>query len=957
MFIVMHCGGMPFNGNTIKEKALGGSETAAYYVAKELAALGHRVTLFTNSEDSGIFDDVRYEFAGEADEHTPLGNRFTFYAENTPHDLLIIQRHPAAFERKWASKLNFWWLHDLAMKRINGAGHMWNVDRVLTVSEYHKKQVCDVWGLNPEFVKAITNGVDLSLFKDRNITRNPKQLVYSSRPERGLINLVKPGGIMEQLLKTDPEYHLMVCGYENTMPHMAELYQYLNQRCEELPNVTNCGALTKQQLADLMLASNALVYPTTFEEVSCITAMEAMAAGCRVIASTHAALPETCGDGEILFALKDGQPDEAAFINAILGLGNEEHNGIEYSWASVAKMIMDEARGVFAENANSASLAHHFMRHSDIAAMNRLPSFVDHGILSATMDEYDKAYGFYRDGHYAEHYAAYYEYEKNRGVEYGPEDVTGTARFQTVANYVRAMPLNAYILDYGCAHGHYTVALAKMFPDHRFIGVDLAATNVDKAKAWAAAENLDNVEFYNGDHNMVAMWGESWFDMIIAAEVVEHVGDPQDLIDVLCTRLTAGGLMCITTPYGPWEAQGYRQHGYWRAHLHHFEREDLHEMFGNFKHFGIVAAPSGKSQFGSVLGSYITTFTKPDAPIGSINYARKVAQTMPDQTLSVCMIAKDASTDIKRCLLSVLPFAQEIIIGIDAATSDDTMQIVSNLRNENPLVSWSLFRLNPVSEIGFAAARNETIKHATGDWILWIDADEVLVGGNKLATFLRNNMYNGYAVKQHHFSVAPAGIIKTDLPCRLFRARKGIEFFGLVHEHPEIKMNDGLGHVMLAAGVEIAHYGYSSEGIRRGRFSRNIGLLERDRKENPERVLGKFLWLRDLAQMCQYDEEAGYPNDRVFNARADEGIALWLWLLENGHTRLAVDGIQFYSELVMHKGIGFAFGFSVDANKQGGVDIASAPIIQGHFANKEHAFKLMQAISENKVEGFDSRYF
>ena len=58
MFIVMHCMGLPFNGNTIKEKSLGGSETAAYYMAKELAAQGHKLSLFTNDIDGGVFDGV-----------------------------------------------------------------------------------------------------------------------------------------------------------------------------------------------------------------------------------------------------------------------------------------------------------------------------------------------------------------------------------------------------------------------------------------------------------------------------------------------------------------------------------------------------------------------------------------------------------------------------------------------------------------------------------------------------------------------------------------------------------------------------------------------------------------------------------------------------------------------------------------------------------------------------------
>ena len=91
MIIVMHCMGLPFNGDTIKDRSLGGSETAAYYMAKQLAAEGHRVTLFTNTDQGGSYDGVSYVPAGRVTEQRPLGEQFHYYAEGTPHDVLIIQ--------------------------------------------------------------------------------------------------------------------------------------------------------------------------------------------------------------------------------------------------------------------------------------------------------------------------------------------------------------------------------------------------------------------------------------------------------------------------------------------------------------------------------------------------------------------------------------------------------------------------------------------------------------------------------------------------------------------------------------------------------------------------------------------------------------------------------------------------------------------------------------------------
>ena len=69
MYIVMHCGGLPFNGKTIEESSLGGSETAAYYMAKELVTIGHTVIIFTNAQTVGKFDGVKYEWVGEITEH------------------------------------------------------------------------------------------------------------------------------------------------------------------------------------------------------------------------------------------------------------------------------------------------------------------------------------------------------------------------------------------------------------------------------------------------------------------------------------------------------------------------------------------------------------------------------------------------------------------------------------------------------------------------------------------------------------------------------------------------------------------------------------------------------------------------------------------------------------------------------------------------------------------------
>ena len=60
MRIVLATGGLRFNGNTINEKALGGSETYLTYISKEFASLGHDVRVYCNCDKPGIYDNVLY---------------------------------------------------------------------------------------------------------------------------------------------------------------------------------------------------------------------------------------------------------------------------------------------------------------------------------------------------------------------------------------------------------------------------------------------------------------------------------------------------------------------------------------------------------------------------------------------------------------------------------------------------------------------------------------------------------------------------------------------------------------------------------------------------------------------------------------------------------------------------------------------------------------------------------
>lgn len=1014
MDIVLHSLGMPFNGETIEKRSLGGSESAAYYQARELARRGHRVTVFTMSPEEGQWDGVNYCFAGNPSEQAPLGERFEFYARNTPHDALIIQRHPHAFHQPFASKVNLWQLHDLALHRTAGmANHgMWQTDFVTCVSEWHKAQVCEVYGFDPDFVRVVPNGVDEALYLDDAIGSRalPEAaagkfvMLYQSRPERGLEHLVRPGGIMDRLRDTNA--HLLVCGYDNTTGPMVNFYGLLHRWADALPNVTMLGALTKPQLASLQKSCDLLVYPSEFEEVSCISAMEAMHAGLPMLASEVGALPETCKDaGVVWIPLKDGRADEEAFVTDIKVRldegrlpGTWMHSDFKVKQLEAAKTrtwsaAVDQLESVINEalekrRGTASAVSRHCIEHSDIGFLKERGftfNYPGETVLSRAVDEVKELFAFgetpeaYK-AHYDKHQAAYYDDFEDRVLG---EDVTHTTRFRGVMSLIGAeeeRKTSIRVLDYGCAHGHYLMPLAKMFPDSRFTGVDVSERAIAAALKWAVGDSIHNVELrlggqevfddigtlcplvydeesmvYEGNTAVAKRAHRDLFDVIYAGEVVEHVPDWLALLEQFRNVLKPGGLLVITTPVGRWEWTGTEAFREAREHLHHFERHDIEEICGR-NPVQVLYAPAGHDKTGKVLGSWVWG-VRPFEPFQMYDVERKRAQLAPRETVSACLIVKDGEKTLRKCVDSFIDWVDEVVIAVDPSTKDRTFDVIDQLRED---YRWKPFTLVPgLSALadGFDAARNRTVEVAAGDWIMWVDADEEVQQPQNLWKYLRPSQHKAFGFPQIHYSTNPPGVLTTDFPCRLFRNRAGIQFYGLVHEHPEVEPGKAIPRSAIRHDVQFLHNGYVDEETRRKRYQRNLPLLHRDLEKYPTRGLNRFLWLRDIAQglMFEHEQTQGQVMEGQ-RERAQEAIALWEQIIEKDPIRMAIDSLRYYSHCVETLGGGFEAEVSYKVATQAAPDLACNMQFKGRFASIKHYELLMSKIHQEATRHYESKY-
>lgn len=977
MKIIFYVAGMSFDGNTINEgKSLGGSESAGYYVAREMGKRGHEVIVFSNIEKPMKADNVTYMPIGRPTEKHPFGEVFGDYAACVPHDVLIAQRIPGFFTKRYNSKINLWWTHDLALKRSQQQfdSQLPFVDQVLVVSEYHKEQTHSVYGHKKDFISILPNSVDVDLFKDLpspDDKISSKTMIYSSRPERGLENLVGEGGIMERLFHVDPEVKLIVCGYDNTTEQMAPYYKQLWTRCQQLPNVELYGPQSKENLANLMKGAWLHIYPTSFEETSCITAMEEQMAGTPFITTKTGALTETLDDAGVYWVDKvkeTGEPDIEKFVQAVTRIYRSNKlwmdlhkkalkKGKQFTTEKAVDQLESTIDSIFEEKTSSKKrLAKHLIHNSDIMAVKELIKRHPEELKEENefiKKEYGKVFNTDPRVFYDE-IADYNTNQIKNNHNIGNDEYhLSMPRVRPVLQMLSTLSGEHKVLDYGCCVGHQTIAYARAFPSLEFVGCDISKAQTEIGEAYAKKHGIKNVSFINANHPSEI---KEKFDAVICCEVMEHVEDYIGFLDGIETLVDDGSKIMVTLPVGPHEEVRWNQQTT-REHLHHFEEQDIKEIFINKQDLSITFIPSHTNNIGEVLGNNAVQWIRDDNQFKEIDYDRKFKIQAPRETLAVCMISRPDGLTIGKTLQSVREIADEIIIGFDGE-SGRGWEIAKDFGAKTFLIE------GPRSQ-GFDSARNETIKKAKADWILWIDDDENLIWPNQIVPMLRYNQYDSYAIHQHHFSADPPGIMKTDLPCRFFRNHIGIEFFGFVHEHPEVEMNKGAGETALLPHnlIAICHNGYENEQVRRDRFLRNWPLMVEDNKRNPNRELGQFLFLRDLIHLNRFEIEknGGNVTEEMIN-RCNMVLNYFNKLIAQKKVRLVVDSLPYITEatnLVSGKGSGYEVEFVVKANHSGlgdKIDGTSSNLVHCVFPSKKLAVKTLNLIAEDKLNNLDQKY-
>lgn len=199
--------------------------------------------------------------------------------------------------------------------------------------------------------------------------------------------------------------------------------------------------------------------------------------------------------------------------------------------------------------------------------------------------------------------------------------------------------------------------------------------------------------------------------------------------------------------------------------------------------------------------------------------------------LSLCMIVRDNEATIGACLESIRPYVDEIVV-VDTGSNDRTTDICREYGARLYEFPWC---------DDFAAARNESLRHARGEWIFWMDSDDTIPAecGRQLRDLvdgLHDPRNLGYILQVHCPGPAENGHQDVTVVdhVKLIRNSPDLRFEGRIHEQllPAIRREGGeVGWT----DIYVVHSGSDhSPASQERKLERDLRILHRELEERPQ---------------------------------------------------------------------------------------------------------------------------
>ena len=232
--------------------------------------------------------------------------------------------------------------------------------------------------------------------------------------------------------------------------------------------------------------------------------------------------------------------------------------------------------------------------------------------------------------------------------------------------------------------------------------------------------------------------------------------------------------------------------------------------------------------------------------------------------ISACVIAKNEAENLPRWLASMRDFADEMIV-VDTGSTDTTVEIAR-------AGGAKIFHFDWIDD--FAAAKNFALDKASGDWVVFTDADEYFTEDSAprvrplIEEYDKKRKFDGFIVHLVNIDMDTGVLLGTSAEVqRIFRHAPHIRFVGSIHEHVENLSGDPAREMAMAPGLVLYHTGYSPRIIKeKSRRDLEMLLARRARGEHKKldeyHLMDCYYSLEDYPQAAHYARMARDSADR-----------------------------------------------------------------------------------------------
>lgn len=288
----------PWTGADIMNKGVGGSETFIIEIAQNLKIIdpSFNIFVFCRCSKQEIFNNVQY--LDISCIHNFIQNNFI--------SNIIVSRYPEyllfLYEHKNVKDVHLIF-HDIIPEGeiiINNP----KLKNIISLTKFHKLVFDNMFPTLNHLTTIFSYGINtLFLCKNRKEQKIPLRFIYSSFPDRGLLQLLK---MWKNILNKYPSASLVIhCDLENEWvnTHHSNIIEQIKILLKEMEfnyGIQFLGWVNKALLAESWLQADIWFYPCVFIETFCLTALEAALSKTLIVTSNLGSLVDVVKSGIII---------------------------------------------------------------------------------------------------------------------------------------------------------------------------------------------------------------------------------------------------------------------------------------------------------------------------------------------------------------------------------------------------------------------------------------------------------------------------------------------------------------------------------------------------------------------------------------------------------------------------------------------------------------------------------